>query len=91
MPGNARQTPGTADAQWRNVAPSTSTAQHRAKLHSTNPLERLDSEIWRHSERIAIFTDQPSIIRSRVLPTSKSNGRALPRRKWTRTEKCRQL
>ena len=38
-------------------------AQHRAKLHSTNPLERLNGEIKRRTEVVGIFPDEPSIRR----------------------------
>jgi putative transposase len=36
---------------------------HRAKLHSTNPLERLNGEIKRRTEVVGIFPDEPSIRR----------------------------
>ncbi|GJD61747.1 IS256 family transposase ISMtsp13 [Methylobacterium frigidaeris] len=38
-------------------------AAHRAKLHSTNPLERLTGEIKRRTEVVGIFPDEPSIRR----------------------------
>ena len=38
-------------------------AVHRAKLHSTNPLERLNGEIKRRTEVVGIFPDEPSIRR----------------------------
>ena len=34
--------------------------QHRAKLHSTNPLERLNGEIKRRNEIVGIFRSNPS-------------------------------
>lgn len=36
-------------------------AQHRAKLHSTNPLERLIGEIKRRTEVVGIFPDEDAI------------------------------
>lgn len=37
--------------------------EHRTKLHSTNPLERLNGEIKRRSEVIGIFPNEDAIIR----------------------------
>jgi putative transposase len=37
--------------------------QHRTKLHSTNPIERLNGEIKRRTEVIGIFPDEDAIVR----------------------------
>lgn len=37
--------------------------QHWAKLHSTNPIERLNGEIKRRTEVVAIFPKDDAIIR----------------------------
>ena len=37
--------------------------QHRAKIHSTNPLERLNKEVKRRADVVGIFPDEASIIR----------------------------
>ena len=37
--------------------------QHRAKLHSTNPLERLNKEVKRRADVVCIFPNEGSIIR----------------------------
>jgi transposase-like protein len=38
-------------------------AQHRTKLHSTNPLERLNGEIKRRTEAVGIFPNEAAITR----------------------------
>jgi putative transposase len=38
-------------------------AQHRAKLHSTNPLERLNKEVKRRADVVGIFPCEAAIVR----------------------------
>jgi transposase-like protein len=38
-------------------------AQHRAKLHSTNPLERVNKEVKRRADVVGIFPGEASIVR----------------------------
>lgn len=37
--------------------------QHRTKLHSTNPIERLNKEVKRRADVVGIFPNEASIMR----------------------------
>ncbi|TIO06120.1 MAG: IS256 family transposase, partial [Mesorhizobium sp.] len=51
------------DAEPDVLAYMTFPKEHRAKLHSTNPIERLNGEIKRRTEVIGIFPNDDAIVR----------------------------
>lgn len=49
--------------------------QHRAKLHSTNPLERLNKEVKRRADVVGIFPGEAAMTAPTMLPQLGSSGR----------------
>jgi transposase-like protein len=53
-------------------------AQHRTKLHSTNPLERLNKEVKRGADVVGIFPNEASITRLIGAVLLEQNDEAAP-------------
>jgi putative transposase len=51
------------DAENDVLAYMTFPKEHRAKLHSTNPIERLNGEIKRRTDVVGIFPNDEAIVR----------------------------
>src|ERR1700741_2870023 len=51
------------DSEHDVLAYMTFPGQHRTKLHSTNPLERLNKEVKRRADVVGIFPNEQSIVR----------------------------
>ncbi len=56
------------EAEQDVLAYMTFPKEHRVKIHSTNPIERLNGEIKRRTEVVGIFPNEPAMTTSTMLP-----------------------
>jgi putative transposase len=62
-------------------------AAHRAKLHSTNPLERLNGEVKRRTEVVGIFPNEAAIVRlAGAILLEQNDERAVQRARYMTLE-----
>src|ERR1700745_487143 len=62
-------------------------AQHRAKLHSTNPIERLNGEIKRRTDVVGIFPNEDAIVRLvGAIPLQQNDDWAVQRARYMTLE-----
>jgi putative transposase len=69
------------DAEADVLAFTTFPKEHRAKIHSTNPLERLNGEIKRRTNVVGIFPNDAAIVRLiGAIPLEQNDEWAVQRR-----------
>jgi len=61
-------------------------ASHRAKLHSTNPLERLNKDVKRRADVVGIFLNEGAIIRLIGAVLLEPNDEWQPQHRYIQTE-----
>lgn len=75
------------EAETDVLAYMTFPPQHRTKLHSTNPIERLNGEIKRRSEVVGIFPNEDAIVRLiGAILLEQNDEWAVPRARYTTLE-----
>ena len=79
------------DSEHEVLAYMTFPAQHRAKLHSTNPLERLNEEVKRRADVVAIFPNEASITRLIGAVLLEQNGEWLLQGRYMQIEGMAEL
>ena len=66
-------------------------SQHRTKLHSTNPLERLNKEVKRRADVVGIFPNEESITRLIGAVLFEQNDDWLGQHRYTQVEAFAQI
>ena len=65
--------------------------QHRSKIHSTNPLERLNKEVKRRADVVGIFPNESAIIRLVGAVLLEANDEWLLQHRYMQTEAMTEL
>lgn len=65
--------------------------QHRTKIHSTNPLERLNKEVKRRADVVGIFPNEQAIIRLIGAVLLEANDEWQLQHRYTQTEPMAEL
>ncbi len=66
-------------------------AQHRTKIHSTNPIERLNKEVKRRADVVGIFPNEGSIVRLIGAVLLKANDEWQTQSRYMQTEAMAEL
>jgi putative transposase len=80
----AQETEEAAHNQWRTVMGFPK--EHRSKIYSTNPLERLNGEIERRTDVVGIFPNEPAIYRLVGAHLLEQNGEWASQRRYMTLE-----
>ncbi len=65
--------------------------QHRTKLHSTNPIERLNKKVKRRADVVGLFPNEASIIRLIGAVLFEQNDEGQTASRYMQVEACAQI